>query len=137
MPCTGFRQASLDCFVHIKRCYACLRDALVSVIHHREIFNMLDSIYSNASFHPASVAVSEVVPAVSGFVDSVGRIGMQLLDFAPCPCPLEVGEAVLLFRLIVYVDRVQRDEVVAHASTSLSCFLSISISAANFLFSSA
>ena len=110
MTCTRFRQGALDGFVYIRASDGIKWDGLVPCIHHREVFDMLDSLDGDTGLYPSSSPVGEVIPPFGTFVDGV--LGRRKVRFhhLPGPCPGEIGQIALLLRVLIAVNSIERLE---------------------------
>ena len=110
MTCTGFGEGALDGLVDIRAPDGIEWDGLVACIHHREVFDMLDSLDGHAGLNPACSPVGEVIPSFGTFVDGV--LGRRKVRFhhLPGPCPGEIGKIALLLRVLIAVNSIERLE---------------------------
>ena len=105
---TSFRERALDCTVHVSASDGLVGDGLVSCIHHRQVFDVLDTLDGNTGLDPGSSPVGEVIPPFGTFVDGVGGIWEMGFHHLPSPRPGEIGQIALLLRVLIAVHCVQR-----------------------------
>lgn len=108
MSCTSFGKCSLDSLVDVRALDITEEDGLVSCIHDKKVFDVFKALDGYSNFDPAGFPIREIVPAVWTFIDGVDGFREVGLDNLPSPCPGEIGEVALLFRVLVAVDRIER-----------------------------
>ena len=105
---TGFRERALDCTVHVCASDGLVGDGLVSCIHHRQVFDVLDTLDGDTGLNPAGSPVGEVIPPFGTFVDGVGGIWEMGFHHLPRPRPGEIGQIAFLLRVLIAVHCIQR-----------------------------
>ena len=108
MTSASFCKGSLDGFVDVRTLDIIQEYGLVSGIHDRKVFDVFKALDGYSNFDPAGFPIREIVPAVWTFIDGVDGFREVGLDNLPSPCPGEIGEVALLFRVLVAVDRIER-----------------------------
>ena len=108
MTSTGFREGALDRLVHVSASDGLIGDGLVPLIHHRQVFDVLDTLDGDTGLDPGSSPVGEVVPPFGTFVDGVVGIWEMGFHHLPSPRPGEVGQIAFLLRVLIAVHCIQR-----------------------------
>lgn len=108
VACTGFCERALDRAVHVSASDGLVGDGLVTCIHHRQVFDVLDTLDRDTGLNPGSSPVGEVVPPFGTFVDGVVGIWEMGFHHLPSPRPGEIGQIAFLLRVLVAVHCVQR-----------------------------
>ena len=108
MSCTSFGKCTLDSLVDVRALDITEEDGLVLGIHYREILDVFQIMDGDTDFHPAGLAIGEVIPAIRTFVDGVVCFREVGLDNLPSPCPGEIGKVALLLGVLVAVYRIER-----------------------------